>query len=161
MTRPTLLRLLAAGTSLFLAAWTLAAPASTGPEGERLPWRTVELKERRYVVEVATTLAQQQRGLQGRTSLKAGHGMLFVYDTPGTLSFWMKDTRIPLDILFFDSRGRLVNVHHAVPPCPPRTFLCPTYTSRGPARYALELQAGQAQGLAVKPGDSLRLLPLP
>lgn len=81
--------------------------------------------------------------------------MLFIFPTSATRSFWMKNTRIPLDILYFDQDLRLVSVVQNAKPC--RTQQCPTYSSSGPARYVLELNAGKAAELAVEPGDILVL----
>ena len=115
----------------------------------------VVLKGRRFDVEVATTPKMQALGLMFRDSMADDHGMLFIFPGAATRSFWMKNTRIPLDIFYFDENLRLVNVAQDVKPCHiPR---CPVYSSEGPARYVLELNAGKAAELAVKPGDALVL----
>ena len=69
-------------------------------------------------------------------------------------TFWMRNTRIPLDIMYFDADLRLINVQTARP-C--RTRNCPTYPSTGPAKYVLELNAGKAAELGAQPGDRLEL----
>ena len=81
--------------------------------------------------------------------------MLFVYPRARIRVFWMKDTLIPLDILFFDAHKRLVNVSADTPPC--KTETCPTYASRAPTRYVLELNAGLAKQLQLQPGARIQL----
>lgn len=115
---------------------------------------TVTLGGREFTVEIARGAREQALGLMYRTSLPADRGMLFVYPDARPRSFWMKNTVIPLDILFFDAEGRLINVASATP-C--RTDPCPTYGSMGPAQYVLELRAGTAQELDLRPGARLDL----
>lgn len=112
---------------------------------------TVSLDGHRFTVDVATTPPEQNRGLMYRSSLPADHGMLFVFQRAAPLSFWMKDTLIPLDMLFFDSNRRLVNVLRDVPPC--KRDPCPQYFSSVPARYVLELNAGAAARVGAGKGD--------
>ena len=135
---------------LLLLAFPLGGCASAD-----LPW--VELNGRRFQVEVAGDPATRTRGLMFRDALGEDRGMLFVFERDEPLAFWMKNTRIPLDILYFDAQRRLVSVAAGVPPC--TTPQCPSYPSAGPARYTLELNAGTARALGVKRGDELRLDP--
>lgn len=113
------------------------------------------LKGERFSVEVATTSKEQALGLMFRDSMADDHGMLFIFPRAATRSFWMRNTRIPLDILYFDENLRLVSVAQQAKPC--HTPQCPTYPSAGPARYVLELNAGKAAELGVKAGDVLIL----
>ena len=62
----------------------------------------IQVEDKQYDVKVATTDQEKKKGLQGVESLKETEGMLFIYDTPENVSFWMKDTSIPLDIIFFN-----------------------------------------------------------
>jgi uncharacterized membrane protein (UPF0127 family) len=117
---------------------------------------SVELKGHRFDVEIAADDATRQRGLMFRDSMPADHGMLFLFDHPYMQSFWMKNCRMPLDILYFDQEYKLVNVQERVPPC--RSAVdsrCPVYASTGPAQYVLELNSGTAEKLGVKAGDTL------
>jgi len=114
----------------------------------------VVLKGERFTVELAETREKQTLGLMFRDELPDDHGMLFLFPVEAMRSFWMKNTRIPLDILYFDDELRLINVQTARP-C--RTRNCPVYPSTAPARYVLELNAGQAEALGVRPGDRLEL----
>jgi uncharacterized membrane protein (UPF0127 family) len=83
------------------------------------------------------------------------HGMLFLFPAESMRSFWMKNTRIPLDILYFDGDLKLVSMSENTPPC--RTRNCPAYRSTGPAKYVLELNAGKAAELGLKAGDVMEL----
>ena len=90
-----------------------------------------------------------------REQLPDDHGMLFLFPQESYRSFWMKNTRIPLDIFYFAAELRLVSVARNARPC--RTRQCPRYPSEGPAKYVLELNAGKADELAVRAGDRLVL----
>lgn len=145
---------------LRLAALTLAALlsscASAGTQ-----W--VELAGQRYTVEVAADDASRARGLMFRDSMPRDHGMFFIHDREAPQAYWMKNTRIPLDILYFDNDLRLVSQQRDVPPCSAGNR-CPPYPSAGPARYVLELNAGEAARLGVQDGAELTVgpgIPLP
>jgi hypothetical protein len=115
----------------------------------------VELHGQRFSVELATDDASRQRGLMMRTALAPDHGMLFVFPHTGPQAFWMKNTLIPLDILYFDAERRLVSMQLEVPPC--RADPCPTYPSDAPAIYVLELSAGTARRIGATTGDVLKI----
>ncbi|KFN49139.1 DUF192 domain-containing protein [Arenimonas composti] len=134
--------------AIALLATPLAGCASDGD------W--VELKGVRIAVEIADEHAERQRGLMFRDRLERGTGMVFVHEREQPLAYWMKNTRIPLDILYFDAQRRLVSVSNA-PPCSAER--CPPYPARGPAMYVLELNAGEAESLGLVPGDTLTLGP--
>ena len=138
--------------ALGLAAASLSACASTADNGT---W--VELKGKRFSVEIADDDAERARGLMFRDEMAADHGMIFVHDSEEPLAYWMKNTRIPLDIIYFDHDRKLVSVAHA-PPCS-LDDRCPPFPSEGPALYVLELNAGAAEALGVKAGDELKFGP--
>lgn len=115
----------------------------------------VELQGQRFSVELATDDTSRQHGLMMRAALAPGHGMLFVFPHTAPQAFWMKNTLIPLDILYFDAEHRLVSMRVDVPPC--KTDPCPTYPSDAPAIYVLELSAGTARRIGAKPGDVLKI----
>ena len=117
----------------------------------------VEVGGQRYAVEVADNEAERERGLMFRDEMAADHGMVFVHDAEEPLSYWMKNTKIALDILYFDRSRRLVSVAHA-PPCSAGNA-CPPFPSTGPALYVLELNAGTAEELGVAVGDELKFGP--
>jgi uncharacterized protein len=118
----------------------------------------VELGGKRYAVEIADTDAAREQGLMYRERMAPGHGMLFVHERQQPLAYWMKNTLIPLDILFFDNQRRLVSQQRDVPPCS-LGDACPPYPSGAPARYVLELNAGQAAALELQNGAPLRIDP--
>lgn len=107
-----------------------------------------------FIVKVAETERQRRHGLMFVPHLPERHGMLFVFESDAPRQFWMKNTQIPLDMLFFDSAGRLVNTIHAAVP-----FSLTRRNSTGPARYVLELNGGAAAKFDVQP-DAQLLLPL-
>ena len=115
----------------------------------------VELKGERFTVEIAETAEKQALGLMFRDHLDEDHGMLFLFPGEAMRSFWMKNTRIPLDIFYFDAERRLVSVAENAQPC--RTERCPSYLSEGPAKYVLELNSGKAAELGARPGDELKI----
>ncbi|MBS0557835.1 MAG: DUF192 domain-containing protein [Proteobacteria bacterium] len=115
----------------------------------------VVLDGHRFQIEVAADDPSRERGLMFRESMPADHGMLFIFDDAQVRTFWMKNTHIPLDILYFDQNYKLVSVQQRVPPCLNSGNNCPVYPSEGDARYVLELNAGMAGKLGIKPGDVL------
>lgn len=127
-----------------------ACLSSSGCASE--PW--VEIHDQRFSVEVANDDAARAKGLMFRHSMPDDHGMLFIHDREEPQAYWMKNTRIPLDILYFDEDRRLVSAQLGVPACSLGNA-CPPYPSTGPARYVLELNAGVARDLGVAPGDEL------
>lgn len=108
-------------------------------------------------LELALTYEEQEKGLMGRTELAPDAGMLFVFDAPRRLGFWMKNTLIPLDVVFIDPEKRVVDIQ-TMPPCPPELELCPNYTAKEPAQYALEINGGRAEQIGLKVGDQLQLV---
>ena len=115
----------------------------------------VVLNGERFTVELAETQDKQALGLMFRDKMPDDHGMLFLFPAEAMRSFWMKNTRIPLDIFYFDENLALVSVSENAAPC--RTPRCPGYPSKGPAKYVLELNAGKAAELGVQSGDVLSL----
>lgn len=134
----------------------LCALLASGCASSREPW--VELAGERYYVEVADDPDERARGLMFRDRLEPGRGMLFIHEREEPLAYWMKNTKIPLDILYFDAQLRLVAQQRAVPPCT-LGDRCPSYPSQAPARYVLELNAGEAARLGLANGMQLRLGP--
>jgi uncharacterized membrane protein (UPF0127 family) len=140
-----------ASVLILFAACSLSACASA-----RGPW--VELAGQRYAVEVADDDAERARGLMYRDAMAPGNGMLFIDDAEQPQAYWMKNTKIPLDILYFDDSRKLVSQQRDVPPCS-LGDACPSYPSKGPARYVLELNAGEAARLKLQDGAELTFGP--
>ena len=120
------------------------------------PW--VELSGQRYTVEIADDDAERAQGLMFRDAMDADRAMLFIHEREEPQSYWMKNTKIPLDILYFDGQRRLVSMQRDVPPCS-LGDQCPPYPSEAPALYVLELNAGEAARLKLAPGAELQFGP--
>lgn len=102
-------------------------------------------------IEIAQTNEQKQRGLCCRDNLPVNSGMLFIYETEGNYRFWMKDTRIPLDIIWFNSEKKIVHIEENVEPSSyPASFGSPE-----PAQFVLEVNAGYANAKKIRVGDSV------
>lgn len=114
----------------------------------------VEVAGHRYDVEIANTPDTLQKGLMFRERLAQDRGMLFIFDQEYPLAFWMKNTHIPLDILYFNSEGVLVDQKRGATPC--KADPCPNYQSALPAQYVLELNAGEAARINLENGARLR-----
>ena len=141
-------------TRLLLALACSAAAAlvlaSCGPR--RIEERVVvTISGQDFHVEVARSEEQQRQGLMYRRRLGAREGMLFVYTEDQRLSFWMKNTRVALDLLFLNAAGEILQVEELKPGS------LKAVRSRRAARYALELPRGTAQELGVGPGDRVLL----
>ena len=111
--------------------------------------------------ELADTVPKRARGLMFRESLPANHGMLFTFSEEQEWSFWMKNTRIPLDIIWMDKTKKVVYVERNVPICTRTDDSCPNYHPTGPALYVLELAAGNADTLKLQRGIRLKFEVLP
>ncbi len=134
---------------LFLAVFVAPGCAAQEPQ--------VELKGETFTVDLALTREEQMRGLMFVEEMPEDRGMLFIFPREGMRAFWMKNTRIPLDILYFDDELALVSVVENARPCAP-SGPCPSHPSAGPAQYVLELNAGMARTLGVERGDVMTLL---
>jgi uncharacterized protein len=104
-------------------------------------------------VEVADDLAEQAKGLMDRTTLGENRGMIFVYPEERELSFWMKNTLIPLSIAFIDSERRIIDIQDMKP----LDDEPPHYVSAEPAQYALEVNQGYFEERDVRVGDRVAL----
>lgn len=116
---------------------------------------SVELGGKHFKVDIADSSEEQALGLMFRDSMPADQGMLFIFPNEAPRSFWMKNTRIPLDIMYFDKDLKMVSISAGAKPC--KVSRCPSYPSKGPAQYVLELNAGMASKLGVEAGDRLIL----
>jgi uncharacterized protein len=101
--------------------------------------------------EIVDTPSAIERGLMFRESLPPNEGMLFVFERTGVYPFWMKNTLVPLDIIWLDEDWRIVSIAASVPPC--RADPCPTSPPDGPARYVVEVNAGFTRRHGIARGD--------
>jgi uncharacterized membrane protein (UPF0127 family) len=113
------------------------------------PW--VEVAGKRYSVELAADDASRARGLMFVDELADDAGMLFLWRSAEPRAFWMRNTRIPLDILYIGADRRIVSWSLNTPPC--RTQRCPSYPSGAPAMYVLEVNGGEMEALGAAIGD--------
>jgi len=110
-----------------------------------------EWGEARFRIEIADSAEERSLGLMHRESLPMGGGMLFVYDEPRSVSFWMKNTLIPLDMIFLKENGVIHAIHHLAQP------LDETPVFGGDEiQYVLEINGGLARTIGLKAGDMLR-----
>ena len=108
-------------------------------------------KTHRFTVEAARTPEEQATGLMNRSSLAPDRGMIFPFEAPRQASFWMKNTLIPLDIIFIRADGSIANIAANTVPL----SLDPVY-SEGPVAAVLELAGGRSAELGIKPGDTVK-----
>jgi uncharacterized membrane protein (UPF0127 family) len=139
-----------------LAAWGLALVlAGGGAAAEECAPDVLDLRDGdstlRFTTEVVDTEASRAQGLMHRDAMPRFSGMLFVYPQPGPVAFWMRNTRIPLDMLFFDAAGRLTRIHeNAVP------FDETAIPGGNDVLFVLEINGGMARELGIELGAELR-----
>ena len=104
----------------------------------------------KFKIELALSGAQMEQGLMFRRSLAPDAGMLFDFKTSTTVTMWMKNTLIPLDMLFLDAHGRIIDIHERAVP-----LSMDIIAAAAPARYVIELNGGTAARLGIKPGDQV------
>lgn len=107
------------------------------------------------VLEIADNETERRIGLMNRTELGKNEGMLFVYPGEGDRSFWMKNTLIPLDIIFLDSQRQVINVENAVPQPNISERNLDRYSSERPAKYVIEVNSGFADNYSISEGTKV------
>ncbi|MCB1584055.1 MAG: DUF192 domain-containing protein [Marinicella sp.] len=115
----------------------------------------VTINDISFQVELADDDNERALGLMYREQMGDNQGMLFIFPDSQPRAFWMQNTLIPLDILYFDHNRKLINVSGNTPPCKNTTTRCPNYPSKKPAKYVLEINAGLSQKHGFKPGDEI------
>ena len=147
----------------FLFAALVAVPAACQPTAnpvalersvaglDQVPLTIVSgSKTHRFMVEVARSVEQQQMGMMNRNSLAPDRGMIFPYDPPQPVAFWMKDTLISLDLIYVAPGGKILRIEaNAVP------WSLDQLPSGGPIEAVLELAGGRSAELGLKPGDQV------
>lgn len=114
----------------------------------------IEIGNHAFATEIVNTPTKMQLGMMYRPKMADEQAMLFVYPRPQRMAFWMKNTLLPLDMLFFDALGRLQEIKRNIPPC--KTSRCPTYPSRhNNILYVVEVKGGTAERLNLQVGDKL------
>jgi len=133
----------------------LATPAPAMPPAQHLPTMTVRAPAATLTLQVANTDRQREIGLMDVTALPEHTGMLFVFPQDGPVAFWMKDTLIPLDMVFVGSDWKVRSVAARVPIVPPTMPDENIPLERGTARYVIELSSGEAAQDGIVPGVRL------
>ena len=145
--------------SLSLTFALLAAPvfAQTSRNdvvdfGEPKPLIIVtEQGDQAFMVDEAKTLAQQARGMMFRDSMDPDTGMIFEFDEPKIATIWMKNTSIPLDILFVRSNGKILKIEHSHTP-----YTLRSASSEAVVAAVVELKGGEAKARGIRPGDTIK-----
>ena len=112
----------------------------------------IKINNTNYDIELAKTTAQKTKGLSGREALCKNCGMLFVFGFETNLPFWMKDTFIPLDMIWLNKDGKVVDIQTVT-----ETNSTKIYQNQAPAKYVLELNANDSQKINLKIGDIIDL----
>ncbi len=137
-----------------LAVHVFFCPPTADASDDTLIAITMPKKEV-ILAELADTTEKRARGLMFRTHLPMDRGMLFTFPEPQRWTFWMKNTRIPLDIIWLDQKKRIVYIERRVPGCSRTDDSCMQYQPNHDALYVLEVAAGVADALQLKVGDPL------
>ncbi|MEK6889556.1 MAG: DUF192 domain-containing protein [Nanoarchaeota archaeon] len=111
------------------------------------------LKETCFQVEIADTLELRQQGLMYREQLTSNKGMLFIFDEEGIYPFWMKNTLIPLDIIWINENKEVVYIQENALPC--KEEICTSYNPNKKAKYILEINSGLANKFNITMGNKL------
>jgi uncharacterized protein len=107
-----------------------------------------------FNLEIAQTQQQRQTGLMHRTTLSKNNGMLFIFPNLAQHTFWMKNTLIPLDIIWIDSKFKIIHIENNVQPCNENP--CPTYFPDLPSKYVLEINSNLTKQYNIKIGDTIK-----
>ncbi|MCC7197590.1 DUF192 domain-containing protein [Candidatus Peregrinibacteria bacterium] len=108
-----------------------------------------------FAVDIADTLEERKKGLMWKKSMGKYNGMLFIFEGEEARRFWMKNTLIPLDMIFMDKDYRVVSVIKQAQPC--RKDPCESMSSGKPAKFVLEVNGGMADEMGLKEGDTAQL----
>lgn len=118
--------------------------------------KIADIKGHRISLEIADDETEQRKGLSARDSLPKDKGMLFKFKKADTHTFWMKDMRFPIDIIFINN-DKIVTIYENVQPENDKNANLSLYTSTKPADKVIELNAGLAKEFGLKTGETLRL----
>ncbi|MCO5734086.1 DUF192 domain-containing protein [Rhizobium sp. SSA_523] len=142
---------------LLFAAVPLVSPANHAVSAaeivfstEPLAIRTADGKRHAFTVELALDAQERQQGLMYRRTMAADHGMLFDFGVAREVTMWMRNTLLPLDMLFIDRGGRITHIHEGAEPLSEAII-----SSNGPITYVLELNAGEVAKRGIKVGDQI------
>ncbi len=153
----------AIGAIVLIAIYVIAfiIPTSTDPATEETEYKFMKEGSLTFTdslnnpitkidLEIADTDFDRQLGLMFRKSMETNQGMLFIFPVQETLSFWMKNTYLPLDMIFVNSDKKIVTIHKNT-----KTLSDQSYASTEPAQYVVEVNAGFADKYSIKVGDKI------
>jgi len=140
---------LSLGVSLALAAFAGPTAAQGAGEPQQLPTMTLRAGMHNIQAQVAKTPEQRQIGLMYRKQMAGHEGMIFVFESPATQCFWMRNTLIPLSAAFVADDGSIVNIEDM------RPMSDASHCSKKPVRYVLEMNQGWFAKVGLKAGDKL------
>lgn len=133
------------------SALSLSVPARADTCQDDTLWIRGDFGKARFSVDVADDASERAQGLMHVAQMPRSKGMIFVYDAPSRIAFWMKNTLIPLDMIFADEQGRVVKVHSNATP------LDETPIPGGDGiQYVLEINGGLSKMLGISPGSELQ-----
>ena len=133
----------------FLAAFRSIADTNCTHEQISIYYKTQQ--QAKFCVELAINNEERQRGLMFRKGMELSDGMMFVYERPQRVSFWMKNTSIPLDIIFADEAGVITKIFENA-----RPFSTTSIFGGYDVQYVLEINAGLTKSLGIKPGGLIK-----
>ena len=142
--------LLVAAASMIAVYFSPIGCRTSAPAGSARTTK-MQIGDRRFTLEIADTPELREMGLMYRDSMPSDQGMIFIFPNDQQLSFWMKNTRIPLDIIYVNAQRKVVSVKSMKP------HSLASVPSDDPAKYAIELNEGMAKKAGVKVGDVLEL----
>ncbi len=143
---------------LFFVLVGLNLSSSKAQETHYSQGKILFLKQKSLInVEIAKTQKQREIGLMGRKKLALGNGMLFIFEKQGIQRVWMKNTLIPLDVIFLSAQGEIVSFFKKLQPC--KSKKCPIYDSAENTKLMLEVNAGMIDRENIGIGDFIKLIP--
>jgi uncharacterized protein len=128
-------------------------PSIVDPDDQPIEAR-IDVNGFEIFADVAITDEDQTKGLSIKDHMNENEGMLFAYDKPSQQSFWMKDMRFPIDIIWLNGTGSVVHIEENLKPCVP-SLECPSFSPNENAQYVLETVAGFAQKHQLKVGTDV------
>lgn len=114
----------------------------------------VLIKNKKIILEIADTESKRAQGLMYRDNLKKDFGMIFIFEQPQRVNFWMKNVKIPLDIIFIRN-DKVINIYNSANPC--QSDYCEIYPSENIIDYTIELNSGFCDANNIKIGEKIKL----
>ena len=148
-------KILIAYGALIIVVLVLAYLKFNGNFFPNLSTPKATIAKQTFNLTLAKTPQEKMKGLSNRKSLNKNEGMLFIFEKKGKYSFWMKDTLIPLDIIYINDR-KIVDIFKNATPQAGKTGVLPIYTPKNDANYVLEINGGISEKNKFKVGDTIK-----